>query len=473
MATGMNPMGMLDPSLPLMQQQAEQAQAYAAALRGQALTPIKTDDMVSGRVVRVSPLQPLAKMLMAYMGAKQQDEANTLTGGIAQRQSEMMRQLIGGAPSAAPAAVGPPANLAGDAPPAPQPASEALAAGAAAGSLGPTNANATRMADVLRQGPQAPVQAPQPMQPPSQQPAQGGAMAMPGMTTQQATAMMLMGGPEVYAKAFAERTDNRTPLVKALLSAGIDPNSEQGKTMLLAGVNKENYIAPTSLRPGGYVQNPNGSREQLPQVPEGSQATRGPDGQWQITPVPGGAEAISMLSGAKAAGTAPFQMVENFDPATGAPGKQFAGTTPGLIVPGVPGAAPVQRPAGAAPRLPSRQRCARRLRRPGRRQARWPTWTSCWALAARHRPASRWACRLGRRWGRKPTPTQRPKVGKRCLISDGAHCSSRPAKRRTRAAIWRASVRWHRRRAPVNSPTGSSTSIRCCRSLAATKRLTR
>ena len=352
MANGMNPMGMLDPSLPLMQQQAEQAQAYAAALRGQALTPIKTDDMVSGRVVRVSPLQPLAKMLQAYMGAQQQGEANLMTGHVAAAQGDAMRRMIDpnyqtpipGVPSQA----GPPAALAGPAPEQPSPASDALGAGAAGGSVGPTSDNAARMASMLRQAP-----AQLPMQPQPQAPQQGqgsGAMAMPSMTPQQAMSMMLMGGPEEYAKAFAARTDNRTDLVKALISAGIDPASEQGKTALVAGVNKLNYIAPTSLRPGGYVQNPNGSREQLPQVPEGSQATHGPDGQWQITPVQGGAEAISTMSGAKAAGTAPFQIVENFDPVTGAPGKQFAGTTPGLIIPSVPGAAPVRQPARAAQR---------------------------------------------------------------------------------------------------------------------------
>lgn len=354
MATGINPAGMLDPSLPLLQQQAEQAQAYAQALRGQALTPLKTDDMVSGRVVRVSPLQPLAKMLQAYMGARQQDEANTLTGHVAAAQGDAMRRLIDpgyqtpipGQPSQA----GPPAALAGPAPEQPSPASDALGAGAAGGSVGPTNANAATMAGLLRQAP-----AQQPMQPPVQAPQQGqgtAPMAMPGMTPQQAMSMMLMGGPEEYAKAFAARTDNRTDLTKALMSAGIDPASPQGNAMLRDGIKKANYIAPTSLRWGGYVQNPDGSRDQLPQVPEGSQASRGPDGQWQITPVPGGAAAISMMSGAKAAGTAPYQLVDNFNSATGAPGKQFAGTTPGLSLPGVPSAAPAQPGRPALPPQP-------------------------------------------------------------------------------------------------------------------------
>jgi hypothetical protein len=362
---GMDPYSALDPSLPLAQQQAQQAQAYAQMLRQQAMQPINPAEMVSGRVVRVNPLQPMAQMLMAYMGGRQQDAANEQTAALAARQSDLMRSMIfgpGGGAAPAPAADGtgdptPMSSLAA-VPPTPSPAAAALGTGAQLGSVGPTQANAARMSDMLRQPAPAAPAIPQTAAPAA--PA-AGPMAMPGMDPQKAMAALLMGGPEAYVKELMSRTDNRTELTKTLTSAGIDPASPQGQQIIRDNVTKQNYIAPTSLRPGGYVQNPNGTREQLPQVPEGFQAVQTPQG-WQIVPVPGGVGAMTAATAAKESGKAPFALVEGFDPKTGAPFRNYAGNVltpppvPGLS--GVPqvqatGGAPVSAaPSGAPNRVP-------------------------------------------------------------------------------------------------------------------------
>ncbi|WP_175741453.1 hypothetical protein [Burkholderia ambifaria] len=70
-----------------------------------------------------------------------------------------------------------------------------------------------------------------------------------------------------------------------------------------------------SGRPGGYVVNKStGQMEQLPNVPEGFTAIRGPNGQWQIVPVQGALEAMGASAAAKAGGTAQYQLKEVWDP---------------------------------------------------------------------------------------------------------------------------------------------------------------
>ena len=338
-------LGALDPSLPLLQQQADQAQAYAAMLRQQAFRPISQDRAVpGGRVARVSFLEPIAQALMGKLAADKQAEANQQTASIAQRQGAMLRSMFGMPEPGASQPAGTDAAPAVTAS-APSPVESALGAGAAAGSVGPTNQNAALLASMLRQ-PQPNQQAVAPTPPAS--PVQGGgALTLPGMSPGKSM-MAYMLAPDAYVKEWLGRTDNRTDLTKTLLSAGIDPASPQGQQVLRDNITKQNYIAPTSLRPGGYVQNPNGTREQLPQVPDGFQAVQTPTG-WQIVPVPGGVGAMTAATAAKESGKAPFQLVEGFDPATGAPYRNYAGNvlTPPQV-PGLSGVPPVQA-TGAPP----------------------------------------------------------------------------------------------------------------------------
>lgn len=108
-----------------------------------------------------------------------------------------------------------------------------------------------------------------------------------------------------------------TELIKTMRAAGIDENSPLGRQFLQGNLYKQNYIAPTSLRPGGYVQNADGTRQQLPSVPEGHQAVDDGQGGWKIVPVSGGQEAIERTGISKARGPATFNTQKVWNPQTG------------------------------------------------------------------------------------------------------------------------------------------------------------
>jgi hypothetical protein len=133
-----------------------------------------------------------------------------------------------------------------------------------------------------------------------------------------------------------------TDIVKNLRAAGVQEGSPQWNQAINAAIQKTGYIAPTPIRPGSFVQSPNGSMSQVPAVPEGFQAV--PDGQggWSIAPVQGGLAAISASAGAKAGGQAAFQPEKVWDPASG----QYVFTTKANIAnaAGGTGGAPGQAP---------------------------------------------------------------------------------------------------------------------------------
>ncbi|WP_146123560.1 hypothetical protein [Burkholderia multivorans] len=104
-------------------------------------------------------------------------------------------------------------------------------------------------------------------------------------------------------------------IVQQIRAAGIDPSSALGRQIAQQSLAKANYIAPTSLRPGGYMYDPmSGTMQQMPNVPEGFTAQRGANGQWQIVPVPGALDAMSASAAAKAGGSAQYQLKEVWDP---------------------------------------------------------------------------------------------------------------------------------------------------------------
>ncbi len=134
-----------------------------------------------------------------------------------------------------------------------------------------------------------------------------------GMPVQQA-AMMYLSNPDKYweAQAGAYKPTDTSLMLR---QAGINPTSALGRQIMQQAIAKQNYIAPTSLRPGGYMYDPTtGGMQQLPNVPEGFTAVRGQNGAWQVVPVQGGMEAISSESSAKAGGRAQFQLKEVWDP---------------------------------------------------------------------------------------------------------------------------------------------------------------
>lgn len=139
----------------------------------------------------------------------------------------------------------------------------------------------------------------------------GGPMNPIGMPVQQA-AMMYLSNPDKYweAQAGAYKPTDTSLMLR---QAGIDPTSALGRQIMQQAIAKQNYIAPTSLRPGGYAVYADGREEQLPQIPEGFTAQRGPNG-WQVVPVQGGAAAMSASAAAKAGGKAQYELKEVWDP---------------------------------------------------------------------------------------------------------------------------------------------------------------
>jgi hypothetical protein len=148
-------------------------------------------------------------------------------------------------------------------------------------------------------------------------PPQGGQSAAPnspfGNMPGGLVAMGLMTDPgKLFENAAAQYSP--TDLQKTMRAAGIDPNSTLGHQILQQSIAKTNNIPPVSGRPGGYLTYADGRQEQLPQVPEGYTAQKDQNGNWQMVPVAGGTAAMTASSGAKAAGTAGYQLTPTWDP---------------------------------------------------------------------------------------------------------------------------------------------------------------
>jgi hypothetical protein len=133
-----------------------------------------------------------------------------------------------------------------------------------------------------------------------------------------------------------------TDLGKTLIASGIQPGTPQYQSAMSANVNKQNYIAPTSVRPGGAVRTPDGKMEFLPHVPDGFQPSKDANGNWQITPVNGGLDALSQTAKAGAFGKLQGTLGQGVD-ANGNP-TYFLGAPPGTT-----GAPPLQGAPTAAP----------------------------------------------------------------------------------------------------------------------------
>lgn len=156
-------------------------------------------------------------------------------------------------------------------------------------------------------------------------------------------AMMMMQSPDKYWETQAAAY-KPADIVQQIRAAGIDPNSPLGHQLAQNALAKANYIAPTSLRPGGYAVYADGREEQLPQVPEGFTAVRGQNG-WQIVPVQGGTEAMGASAAAKAGGKAQYELTDAWDPtANGGQGGMVRQTVSNAAnaANGVPGFSPFQ-----------------------------------------------------------------------------------------------------------------------------------
>ena len=80
----------------------ERRRKFAELLQQQAMQPEPTQ-MVSGRAVPHSPVQGLAKLAQALMGARGVSQADEQTKGLSGRYSAALAQALGGMPQGTPA----------------------------------------------------------------------------------------------------------------------------------------------------------------------------------------------------------------------------------------------------------------------------------------------------------------------------------------------------------------------------------
>ena len=362
----LNPIAGQNPNVVREYLQAQRQQQLAQALMQQGEAPIDYDPRG-----RVSWSQGLAKALQTglgtWMGGKSID-------ATAQAMSDANQATA----SRFPSGQQPPPQGSTSAPsPTPDPAALALALGAQQGSVGPTNANAslmdqisaqqpgsnsppttragnpTGMAPPLTSGPtySPPAAAPSPSSPASLPSASGSSLVMPGMSPQQSMAAYL-SDPGGYMTELTKRSDNRTDFTKTLVSAGIDPASPQGQQMLADNLRKQNFIQPARIQPGGGLMDPrtNAITTMPGAAPGGFQNVQRPDGSWATIPVQGGTDAITASTFAGESGKAPFNLIDTFNPNTGAPSKNYAGNVLPLPLPA--GGAPSQSASPGGPGAP-------------------------------------------------------------------------------------------------------------------------
>lgn len=126
-----------------------------------------------------------------------------------------------------------------------------------------------------------------------------------GMPVQQA-AMMYLNSPDEYWKAQAQAF-KPADIVSQIRAVGVDPNSAFGRQLAQQALAKANYIAPTSVRPGGSLYDPTTGRMMTTPAaaPEGFQNVQDPQsGQWYTVPVQGGVGAVKSSAAANAIGKA-------------------------------------------------------------------------------------------------------------------------------------------------------------------------
>ncbi|VVE00788.1 hypothetical protein PIN31115_02092 [Pandoraea iniqua] len=249
----------------------------------------------------------LTQLAQAYLGAKLGNDA---IGGMRNLGAQQMQFLTGGvAPGAAPSAAAAPDQ-------APQPAAAGAPVGVSAGGgvggsmqvanpFGDGDADRSALANAM-----------------ASQRSQSGGFLSPGGANNpaglpvQMAAQMYLSNPDKYWEVQAGQY-KPAEIVSQLRAAGIDPSSTLGQQLAQQSLVKANYIAPVSLRPGGYMFDPmSGKTQQMPHVPDGFTAVSGQDGQWNIVPVQGGLGAIADTTAARARGNAQYNLKEVFNPQT-------------------------------------------------------------------------------------------------------------------------------------------------------------
>lgn len=285
----------------------QRQQALANALMQGAMTQPQTPQAgTSGQytvAAHTSPLAPLSNIAQGLMANRIGQQAGQGMNALGQQQFQGLMSMLGGG--------------AGQSPQLSPGSADGGVGGAAAGSVanpfaGSDGGNGS--AGTAASGPVNGVSA-GPQLANNVGGGQGGGSPLnplgmnPGMA-----AMMMMQSPDKYWETQAAAY-KPADIVQQIRAAGIDPQSGLGRQIAQQALAKSNYIAPTSLRPGGFMYDPmSGTMQQMPSVPEGFTAQRGQNGQWQIVPVQGGLDAMGASAAAKAGGKAQYEIKEVWDP---------------------------------------------------------------------------------------------------------------------------------------------------------------
>jgi hypothetical protein len=340
----------MDPSAASLDQQLmlQRQSQLAQMLQEQANTPVAP---VSPGAP-ISWTQGLAKMFQGWAAGKANAKEREMTRDYILGQNAALDRVFGTQPQGGGAA-------SGSAPPsAPPAAPPQLAQPGDTGTLPPGEQGPTMLikrdpgqtlSDALGQPPAGA----------QQQGAPASRPMLPSLTGDSTKDRMIAGQvglPKYIEMAVGQNTD----LTKTLMAAGIDPKSPQGIRMILANLQKQNYIAPAEVRPGTTALGPDGKPIFYnPQVPEGAMPTWGPNGvPTQVSMLPGATGAIQSSDQASAlgktlggvvqvpqrgGGTMPQIGAGYFGPQAGAPNAGPPGAPQGS-----PQMAPAPRPAPAA-----------------------------------------------------------------------------------------------------------------------------
>jgi hypothetical protein len=353
----LNPLSALDPNSIIAAQQAQQAQAYAQALREQAMSPIQGFDSPVGsgpmaRVAKMSPLLPLAKVFEGYLAGKEQDKANDLQVTMAQRQGALLQSMFGvqppGASPDASSAAPPPDPSAPVGQPTGGPPSMSLPPpeGAQPAPVAPPQAQSAPIAPGATV-PAAPVAMGRALA--GTAPTAGGPMTIPGMDPKQAY-LSYMLDPNAYVGELLKRSDNRTDFTKLLDQAGItDPNVRS--QLMQAQIAKQNNIPLDRLTANGFLTDGQGHIVAAAPNQNGQQPIIGPDGTIiGYKSLPGYTAGVAAKAAAEESGKNSQTPTEYWDPdANGGKGAMVFGTKGQVVA--AAGAPPVG--SGSATAAPS------------------------------------------------------------------------------------------------------------------------
>jgi hypothetical protein len=300
--TGLDPSVLVSPDYQVQMQRAQRQAALASALRSQSLADTPGN---GGSVSWTQGVARLADALAANISNKRSEKTQTKAN---QAYAAGMARMFGLNTPQQPN------------PAAPMSAAPQMPQGA------PPQAPAGPPADPLAPLPDAPPQAATSQPAQSQQPA-NGPMNLTGDSRRDLG--LYVSNPEEYGKALIGNAAKGTaPTDIEVTVAHARQALESGDTAtaaaLLGNLQKQNFIAPTAARPGGWTQDPHTGQWMFhPQAPIPG-AVPGPvDDKGNMTwQVPAGtenaiAERARSQSSGEASGKAPYQFQDVYNPQTG------------------------------------------------------------------------------------------------------------------------------------------------------------